>query len=125
MNRCLLLLPFLLTFLPARADQPIDAQKLVGEWRYEDEQQHVVVSYVFRADGTFTSELQQNGEQVRELEGRWAINGEILLYTYSKDSLTPGESRLLERDRLIRIDETSYTIESGDRAQRTYFRVKP
>jgi uncharacterized protein (TIGR03066 family) len=124
MNRCLLLLTLLVAFLPVCAEQPIDKKKLVGQWRYEDEQQHVVVSYVFRPDGTFTSEMRQNGEQVRKLEGVWGIDGEMLVYTYSKDSLGQGEPGLQERDRLIRIDDSSYTIEAGDKARRTYFRVK-
>jgi uncharacterized protein (TIGR03066 family) len=124
MNRCLLLLALLVVFLPARAAQSIDKEKLVGKWRYENEQQHVLVSYVFRPDGTFTSELRQNGEQVRKLEGLWAIDGEMLVYTYTKDSLGQGEPGLQERDRLVRIDDSSYTIEAGDQAQRTYWRVK-
>ncbi len=124
MNRCFVLLALLIAFLPARADQPIDKQKLVGEWRYENEQEHVLVSYVFRPDGTFVSELRQNGEQVRKEEGRWAIDGEMLVYTYTKDSRGQMAPGLEERDRLIRIDESSYTIEAGDNARRTYFRVK-
>ena len=124
MNRCLLLLALLVVFLPARAAQSIDKEKLVGKWRYENEQQHVLVSYVFRPDGTFTSELRQNGEQVRKLEGLWAINGEMLVYTYTNDSRGQGEPGLQERDRLVRIDESSYTIEAGDQARRTYWRVK-
>ena len=124
MKRCLLLLTLLVAILPVRAEEPIDKKKLLGQWRYEDEQQHVVVSYVFRPDGTFTSEMRQNGEQVRKLEGLWTLEGELLVYTYTNDSLGQGDG-LKERDRLIRIDDSSYTIESGDKAQRTYFRVKP
>ena len=134
MNRCWLLLILLVVFLPGGGcskekvvsvePPPIDKQKLlVGEWRFEDEQQHILVSYVFRPNGTFTSELRQNDEQVRKLEGLWAIDGEMLVYTYTKDSLGQGDG-LKERDRLVRIDDSSYTIESGDKAQRTYFRVK-
>ena len=124
MNRCLLLLALLVTFLPARAEQVIDKQGLVGEWGYKDEPKHILIRYVFRPDGTFTSELRANGEQVRKLEGLWAIDGEMLVYTYTKDSLGQGEPGLQERDRLVRIDESSYTIEAGDNARRTYFRVK-
>jgi uncharacterized protein (TIGR03066 family) len=133
MNRCWLLLILLVAFLPGggcskekavTAEPPIDKEKLlVGEWRFEDEQQHVLVSYVFRPNGTFASELRQNGEQVRKLEGLWTLEGDLLVYTYTKDSLGQGDG-LKERDRLLRIDDSSYTIESGDKAQRTYFRVK-
>ena len=124
MNRCFVLLALLIALLPARADQPIDKQKLVGEWRYENEQEHVVVRYVFRRDGTFVSDLLRNGEQVRKEEGLWKIDGEMLVYTYTKDSRGQMEPGLEERDRLIRIDESSYTIEAGDNTPRTYFRVK-
>jgi hypothetical protein len=125
MNRPFLLLTLtLIPLLPARAEQPTGEQKLVGEWRYEDDQQHLLVRYVFRSNGTFSSELWRKGELGRKLEGLWAIEGNMLVYIYTSDSRGQGQPGLQERDRLLRIDESSYTIEAGDKAQRTYFRVK-
>jgi hypothetical protein len=124
MKRYLLPLAFLLAFLPAHAGQSSDKEKLIGTWRYEDATHHLAVSYIFRPDGRFTSELWQNGERARKLEGLWAIDGEMLLYIYTNDSRGQAQTDLRERDRLIRIDESSYTIEAGDQARRTYWRVK-
>ncbi len=47
-----------------------------------------------------------------------------LVYTYEKDSVGQVGAGARERDRLIRLDESSYTIEGGDGGQRTYWRVK-
>src|SRR5258708_39894840 len=111
MNRCFLLLTFLVAFLSARGEQAIDKQKLVGAWRCEDEQQHLIAQYVFRADGTFTSELRKDsGELVRKLEGLWAIDGELLVYTYINDSLGPDQHRLEERDRHFRFQRSCFSL---------------
>jgi len=127
MNRSflLLLLLSLALLVPCRAEEPaFDPTKLVGEWRYENEPQKQVAQYAFRADGTFTAELFQGGESVRKFEGRWKIEEGMILYTYEKDSLAQVGAGARERDRLIRLDESSYTIEGGDRGQRSYWRVK-
>jgi uncharacterized protein (TIGR03066 family) len=120
MNRCLLLLALLVVFLPARAAQTTDKEKLVGTWRYQDKEQ--VATYVFHPDGTFHAELRQ-GEKVRKFEGLWKIRDDLITYTYKKDSYGRANS-VVESDRLLRVDESSYTIEAGDRNQRTYWRVK-
>ncbi len=122
------LLPVMLfslaAFAPCRAEPTVDQAKLVGEWRYENEQQKQTAKYVFRADGTFTAELLQGGESVRKFEGRWKIEDEWLVYTYEKDSVGKIGAGARERDRLIHLDESSYTIEGGDGGQRSYWRVK-
>lgn len=121
----LLLLVFSLTaLLPLRAEQSAEEQKLVGDWRYEDAAEKQVANYSFRADGTFTSELHQNGELVRKFEGRWTIEKGMIVYIYETDSIGKVMGGARERDRLERLDESSYTIEAGDGGHRTYWRVK-
>jgi hypothetical protein len=114
----------LVLFAPCRAEPPFDPAKLVGEWRYENEPQNQVARYVFGADGTFTAELFQGGESVRKFTGRWKIEEGTILYTYETDSVGKVGAGARERDRLIRLDESSYTIEGGDGGQRSYWRVK-
>jgi hypothetical protein len=122
------ILPMLLfslaAFAPCRAEPALDQAKLFGEWRYENEQQKQTAQYAFRTDGTFTAELLQGGGSVRKFEGRWQIVDTWLVYTYEKDSVGQIGAGARERDRLIRLDESSYTIEGGDGGQRTYWRVK-
>ena len=123
-----LLCCLLAALLPARAAEPspgaVDQEKLVGRWRYEDQANSMTAKYEFRQDRTFTAELVQGGEVTRKFEGRWAINEGMIVYTYEKDSINQVQGGARERDRLIRIDDSSYTIEGGDRGQRTYWREK-
>ena len=115
----------LILFAPCRADSAFDPTKLVGEWRYENEPQNQQARYVFGADGTFTAELLQGGESLRKFTGRWTIEeGMMIVYTYETDSVAKVGPGSRERDRLIRLDESSYTIEGGDGGQRSYWRVK-
>ncbi|MDQ6766153.1 MAG: hypothetical protein M3Z22_08660 [Verrucomicrobiota bacterium] len=107
-------------------EQTIDRKKLVGEWRYEDEQTHVRVTYVFSEDGTFTSELWRDGEVTRKLEGLWSIvDGDMLVYSFMKDSREQAPIGGQDRDHILHLDESSFTIGAADNARRTYFRVMP
>ena len=109
---------------PLQAQSAFDPAKLVGEWRYENEAQNQVARYVFRADDTFTAELFQGGESIRKFTGHWNIEEGMIIYTYETDSLEKVFAGARERDRLIRLDESSYTIEGGDGGQRSYWRMK-
>ena len=121
------LLPLILllaVLAPCRAELSSEEQKLVGEWRYEDEKQETVAVHIFRADSTYTAELRHRGELQRKFEGLWRIEGDMLVYTYTSDSLDQIPAGESEKDHLVRVTEDSYTIESGDHLHRTYFRVK-
>ncbi|MEP6956125.1 MAG: hypothetical protein ABI883_04815 [Chthoniobacterales bacterium] len=113
-----------LALLPCSGEPAFDPAKLAGQWRYEDEPQHQTARYVFNADGKFTSELRQGDELLRKFSGQWTIEEGMIVYTYETDSLGKVFAGARERDRLERLDETSYTIEAGDGAHRTYWRVK-
>lgn len=120
-----LLLSLLLFGLAAFAEESsFSKEKLRGHWRYQDEAAKTAAEYIFRADDTFTAELRQGGELVRRYDGKWEIQDEWLIYTYEKDSLGQVESGARERDRLLKLDDSSFTVEAGDRNVRTYFRVK-
>lgn len=105
---------------PCVAEPPAETSKLAGTWRYQDKEQ--VSTYVFHPEGTFNAELRTD-EKVRKFEGLWVIEKGMITYTYKKDSYGRANS-VVESDRLIRLDESSYTIEAGDGNQRTYWRVK-
>jgi hypothetical protein len=109
---------------PVLAEPSADEQKLVGEWQHTDEQQGTVARYVFRPNGSYTADLRRGGELQRKFEGLWRIEGEMLVYTYTSDSLAQIEAGVVEQDKLVRVSEDSYTVEAGDHLHRTYFRVK-
>jgi len=123
-----LLLPLLLLLfvaaLPSRAELTPEEQKLVGDWRYESEPGQPVAHCTFRENGTYTAELHKGDELIRRFEGLWRLDGEMIVYTYLRDSLEMISEGAVERDQLIRLTDDYYTIEAGDHVRRTYFRVK-
>ncbi len=116
---------FLLAVLaPCRADLSSEEQKLVGVWQYEDADSKTIARHTFRADSTYTAELRQGDDLLRKFEGLWRIEGDMIVYTYTSDSLEQIPAGATEKDHLVRVTENSYTIEAGDHLHRTYFRVK-
>lgn len=107
-----------LCFSVQAADSPSpDATKLAGTWRYEGESR--VATYTLAADGTFSAELRE-GVNTAKFKGRWKLDEGAIEYTYHEgNAMSVGD-----RDKLLRVDETSFTIEAGDGQQRTYWRVK-
>lgn len=118
---CLLLFGALVAFA---AEASYSKEKLRGHWRFQDEEKGITADYTFREDDSFVAELREGGSLVRRFEGKWRIEDEWLIYTYEKDSLGQVGDGARERDRLLSLDDSSYSIEGGDRSVRTYFRVK-
>jgi uncharacterized protein (TIGR03066 family) len=105
-------------------EQAINSTTLVGKWKYEDETIERLVRYDFRADGTFVAEMQQAGSVARKLDGQWAVEDGMLVMTYKNDSLAQMPPGQQERDRIMRADESSFTIEFPGEHRRTYWRDK-
>jgi uncharacterized protein (TIGR03066 family) len=111
--------------LPAFAEeQAIDGKKLIGKWKYEADNGERVVRYDFRADGTFVAQLQHGGEVARRLSGRWAVEDVTLVMIYDNDSHAIMEPGRRDHERIMRVDETSFTIEFPGEHRRTYWRDK-
>ncbi len=117
------LLLLLAIFPPCQGALSAEEQKLVGQWQYETKEGEVA-RQVFRADGTYVAELRKEGALIRRFEGVWRLDGDMIVYTYTADSLAQIPAGTKERDKLIRSGEDYYTIEAGDHLQRTYLRVK-
>ncbi len=100
-----------------------EAAKLVGQWRYDDKAGQIA-TYVFKDNGSYTAELRRDQNVVRKFSGLWRMADGMIVYTYLSDSLGQVNEGAVEKDRLMRIDADSYTIEAGDHLLRTYFRVK-
>ncbi len=99
------------------ASSDLDPAKLVGTWRYEGDAR--VATYILVQDGTFAAELRE-GTNVAKFTGRWKIADGTIEYTYYEGNAKSVE----DRDKLLRVDETSFTIATSDGQQRTYWRVK-
>jgi len=119
----LLLLVTMALLSPCRATLSAEEEKLVGQWQHEQEE-GPVARQVFRANGTYIAELRRGDELIRKFEGLWRLDGDMIVYTYTADSLAQIPVGTEERDHLVRVTENSYTIEAGDHLHRTYFRVK-
>jgi hypothetical protein len=95
---------------------------LAGEWLYSDASQSC--RYVFAKDGTFSGEVKANGESVSRFKGRWAVEGDALLYEYTGDALGRIPPGTRDRDKLLKTAQTEFVIEANDGNQRTYRRVR-
>jgi hypothetical protein len=120
----LLLLINLAMLAPTLAALSPAEEKLVGRWQYDDTAAGTVARQDFRANGAYTAELRKEGKLIRKFEGLWRLDGDMIVYTYTADSLALIPVGTTEQDHLVRMTENSYTIEAGDHLHRTYFRVK-
>ena len=99
------------------AKEPKDAAKLAGTWRCETDLR--VATYVFAPNGTFSAELRE-GKNAAKFSGKWALTGDTIEYTYYEGNT----KTVVDHDRLVSVDDSSFTIEEADGNQRTYWRVK-
>lgn len=103
------------------AEPTKEKEGLAGTWRHKEGSQ--IATYTFRPDGSFSAELK-DGDNVRAMEGRWSVEEDMIVYSFISDSLDRIAPGVVDRDKLVRHDENSYTIVAGDGMQRTYWRVK-
>ena len=114
------LLGFLLVSCAAVPHEPRNI--LAGEWLYSDASQSC--RYIFAKDGTFTGEVKANGRSVSRFTGRWAVEGDALLYEYTGDALGRIPPGTRDRDKLLKTAKTEFVIQASDGSQRTYRRVR-
>ena len=95
---------------------------LAGEWLYKDPVQSC--RYVFKKDGTFSGEVTQRGEALSRFRGKWAVEGDALLYEYTGDALGRIEPGTRDRDKLLKTGAEEFVIEASDGSRRTYRRVR-
>lgn len=95
---------------------------LAGEWLYKDPVQSC--RYVFAKDGTFSGEVTQRGESLSRFKGRWAVQGDSLLYEYTGDALGRIPPGTRDRDKLLATARNQFVIEASDGSRRTYLRVR-
>ena len=120
MKSLLILTLFLLVSCAAVRRGP--ATTLAGEWLYKDPVQSC--RYVFSRDGTFSGEVTQRGEALSRFRGRWAVEGDALLYEYTADVLGRIPPGTRDRDKLLKTAADEFVIEASDGSRRTYRRVR-
>ncbi|MEY2537732.1 MAG: hypothetical protein QOG67_1472 [Verrucomicrobiota bacterium] len=113
----------LLSFLVAScASQQIRGRtSLVGDWRYADATQSC--HYSFKKDGTFTGEVTYRTRVISKFSGNWAVNGDVLLYTYVSDVLGRIPAGATDRDKLLEVKKNSFLINAADGSRRRYLRL--
>lgn len=103
------------------APPSLEAARLVGTWRYSNDQQ--TATYSFERNGTFTAESKTENS-VRKFRGVWELKDGAIIYTFTSDS---GGGQMVGRkdaDRLEQVDQSSLVIIVADGTHRTYWRVK-
>ena len=115
----------LVLFLVVAAAQYCPAEptkeQLVGHWRYLGENQNV--DYTFKADGTFSGQITEEGNVVLAISGNWSLDGNKLTYEITKSTpevITPGT---IDRDKITEITRDYYIIETAFYAKRQYSRI--
>jgi len=101
--------------------QSRSANGLVGKWSYADKIQSC--HYVFKRDGNFSGEVFFRKKLISKFTGRWAVDGNYLLYTYGSDLLDRIPAGATDRDRLLSVHTEFFVIEAADGSRRKYLRV--
>jgi hypothetical protein len=104
------------------AVRPTHLSTLAGEWRYKDKIQSC--HYVFNKDGSFHGEVIYRQKLISKFTGRWSVQGDTLRYNYLTDALNRIPAGAIDRDKLLSVQEGSFTIEAADGSKRTYSRVR-
>ena len=94
---------------------------LLGEWRYADKIQSC--HYVFKGDGSFSGKVIYRKKLVSKFNGRWSVEGNSLLYTYTSDLLGRIPAGATDRDKLLSVQQEFFIIEAADGSKRKYLRV--
>ena len=109
--------------LASCANLPSDkGNSLVGEWRYADNIQSC--RYAFESNGTFTGDVSYRARLVSKFSGRWAVEGDLLLYNYLSDTLGRIPAGATDRDKLLNVRKDSFLIEAADGSRRRYLRIR-
>ena len=60
---------------------------------------------------------------ISKFTGRWSVDGNNLLYTYTSDALDKIPAGTTDRDKLLSVHEEFFVIEAADGSRRKYLRV--
>lgn len=96
--------------------------QLIGHWRCTHKQ--LTSEHTFRADGTFTGSVAEDGKVAWTYAGKWSVVGNILNYEYTESSLERIPVGTIDRDKLIEVTKDYYVIEARDGSRRKCSRVK-
>jgi hypothetical protein len=122
LSRMKALLALALCSLASCAGLPgISSTSLVGEWRYADKAK--ACHYLFNGNGTFSGDVVYRGKTISQFTGRWSIDGDTLLYTYTGDALERIAPGATDRDRLLSVQREFFVIQAADGSKRKYLRV--
>jgi hypothetical protein len=96
-------------------------EQFVGHWRYLGDTQ--TVDYTFRADGTFTGNMSEDGKVVLQYTGKWSIEGDKLKYEYISSKPKVIDAGTTDLDTITEVTRDYYIIETKYYAKRQYSRV--
>ena len=98
------------------------ARRLVGDWRYADENQSC--QYSFKSDGSFTGDVRHQSKLVSKFTGRWSIVGQTLHYLYLSDALGSIPAGATDHDQLLEVKKDHFVIQAANGERRRYVRVR-
>ena len=98
-----------------------ESQDLVGRWRSTDERH--VAEFAFLGNGTFSGFVAGEGSLVSQFTGKWRLRDGSILYEYTGDKMGRIPAGTRDRDKLLRISQDYFVIQSADGRVRKYVRV--
>ena len=121
MKTVFLFVSLLLIAACASVESSSPARQIVGNWRYVDQVQSCC--YSFKSDGSFTGEVRHRAKLVSKFTGRWAVDGQALLYKYVSDSLGSIPPGATDRDQLLEVKRDFFEIQAANGERRRYVRM--
>lgn len=105
------------------ASRDFEASELAGTWKRVNSEYGLTVNLTFKADGTYTGNVEVGGKANGSFSGKWAVKEGMLLYEYTQSTDPNIPAGTKDEDRIIEINKDSYIIESA-LGRETYYRVK-
>jgi hypothetical protein len=99
--------------LAERPTPTFTASQLVGRWRHIDQARKLTTNLSFQPNGTFTGNIERNGQANGTFAGKWRLKQDILLYEYTASSDPGIPAGVTDQDRLVEITKDRYTIENA------------
>lgn len=93
---------------------------LVGVWRSQETRADRVTAETamrIQPDGRFSGATTMNGKPFMVYEGMWNLNGNKLVWTYTKTTPPLPESIRIDTDELISIDDKKLVLRSVSNGQ--------
>src|SRR5262249_21750645 len=101
-----------------------NASQLVAGWKSVDPERKLTSNLNFKHDGTFTGNLEFDGQSNGDFSGKWKLKDGTLNYEYTASLNQNIPVGMIEHDRMIELTKDQYTVENAVGARESFVRVQ-